>query len=89
MFQEDASSSEEQKEAVDRLLADPRLAKLGLIRLVWGDQHGLTRAKAVTVGEFERVLKRGRPFQLAPMLLDTAGYPVVVRRGRELWRGGA
>ena len=83
MFQEDASSSEEQKEAVDRLLADPRLAKLGLIRLVWGDQHGLTRAKAVTVGEFERVLKRGRPFQLAPMLLDTAGYPVVSPSGED------
>ncbi len=77
MFRKGAWSNEEQQEAADRLLADSRLGELGLIRLLWGDQHGLTRAKAVTVEEFERVLKRGRPFQLAPMLLDTAGHPAV------------
>jgi glutamine synthetase len=77
MFQKGSWLNEEQQEAADRLLADSRLRNLRLIRLVWGDQHGLTRAKAVTVGEFEHVLKRGRPFQLAPMLLDTAGNPVI------------
>lgn len=77
MFRKDSWLNEEQQEAADRLLADLRLRDLGLIRLVWGDQHGLTRAKAVTVSEFEHVLKRGRTFQLAPMLLDTAGNPVV------------
>jgi glutamine synthetase len=77
MFEKNTWSDEDQQEAADGLLADPSLRELGLIRLVWGDQHGLTRAKAVTVEEFEHVLKRGRPFQLAPMLLDTAGHPVV------------
>jgi glutamine synthetase len=77
MFQSDASFNEKQQEEADRLLADSRLRDLGLIRLVWGDQHGLTRAKAVTVEEFGHVLRRGRPFQLAPMLLDTAGNPVI------------
>jgi glutamine synthetase len=56
---------------------------LGLIRLIWGDQHGLTRAKAVTVEEFERVIERGRPFQLAPMLQDTAGHAVVSPFGED------
>jgi glutamine synthetase len=83
MFRNNVNIAQDQREAADRLLADPRFGELGLVRLVWGDQHGLTRAKAVTVKEFERVIERGRPFQLAPMLLDTAGRPVVSPFGED------
>jgi glutamine synthetase len=83
MFRNVCGLNEECRESAERLLANPRLEELGFIRLLWGDQHGLTRAKSVTVEEFGRVLERGRPFQLAPMLLDTAGHPVVSPFGEE------
>lgn len=49
---------------------------LRLIRLVWVDSHGQTRAKQVSAGTFTEVLRKGYNINVATFTLDASGSRV-------------
>ncbi|NBM14368.1 glutamine synthetase family protein [Streptomyces sp. GC420] len=53
------------------------LADLDLVRLVFGDPHGLARSKTLTAQAFRTVLRNGMNFSPGPFLFDT-GHAVAV-----------
>lgn len=65
--------SDEQKKLAADLPSRIRSANLRLIRLAWGDPHGASRAKAVTVPVFLEALKTGYNINVATTTLDSAG----------------
>lgn len=65
--------SDEQKRLAAELPGRIRGANLRLIRLAWGDPHGASRAKAVTVPVFLETLKNGYNINVATTTLDSAG----------------
>lgn len=65
--------SDEQKRLAAELPSRIRGANLRLIRLAWGDPHGASRAKAVTVPVFLDALKNGYNINVATTTLDSAG----------------
>ncbi|MEU6393879.1 glutamine synthetase family protein [Streptomyces sp. NPDC046939] len=61
--------------AADRVEAE--LAHVDLVRLVFGDPHGLARSKTLTADAFRAVLRNGMNFSPGPFLFDT-GHAVAV-----------
>ena len=51
--------TDEQKEAAERMKATIIEQDIRLIRVAWADQHGISRAKALTVNGFLGVLESG------------------------------
>ena len=49
--------TDEQKEAAERMKAAIMEHDIRLIRVAWADQHGISRAKALTVNGFLGVLR--------------------------------
>ena len=43
-----------------------------VVRVVWPDQHGLLRGKALTVPAFLAAMKAGNEITMAPFFFDTA-----------------
>ncbi|WP_089107673.1 glutamine synthetase family protein [Streptomyces hyaluromycini] len=66
---------EAQLAAAERIEAD--LAGVDLVRLVFGDPHGLARSKTLTADAFRSVLRNGMNFSPGPFLFDT-GHAVAV-----------
>jgi glutamine synthetase len=64
--------SEDQQEAARRLRAQIEELDLRLIRVSWGDQHGIVRGKTLTVHDFFQALRNGIDFQTATLFMDTA-----------------
>ena len=64
---------DDQKRLAAELAARVRSANLRLIRLAWGDPHGASRAKTVTVPVFLEALKAGYNINVATTTLDSAG----------------
>ncbi|AQS65678.1 glutamine synthetase family protein [Streptomyces pactum] len=58
-------------------LIEASLADLDLVRLVFGDPHGLARSKTLTAEAFRGVLRNGMNFSPGPYLFDT-GHAVAV-----------
>ncbi|MFC9914419.1 glutamine synthetase [Streptomyces sp. NPDC127197] len=61
--------------AAERIEAE--LARVDLVRLVYGDPHGLARSKTLTADAFRSVLRNGMNFSPGPFLFDT-GHAVAV-----------
>jgi glutamine synthetase len=61
--------------AAERVEAE--LAGTDLVRLVFGDPHGLARSKTLTADAFRSVLRNGMNFSPGPFLFDT-GHAVAV-----------
>lgn len=64
--------SEEQEEAARRLQASSDELDLRMIRVAWGDQHGIVRGKTLTLHDFLKALRNGIDFQTATLFMDTA-----------------
>jgi len=64
---------EEERRLAAELSARARSANLRLIRLVWADPHGASRAKAVSVPAFLESLRSGYNINVATTTLDSAG----------------
>ncbi|MFI5765278.1 glutamine synthetase [Streptomyces sp. NPDC051563] len=54
---------------------------IDLVRLVWGDPHGLVRSKTLTARTFRGVLRNGMNYSPGPFLKDTACTTAVDYRG--------
>jgi glutamine synthetase len=54
-----------------------RLAELDLVRVVFGDPHGLARSKTLTTDAFRSVLRNGMDHSPGPFVFDT-GHAVAV-----------
>jgi glutamine synthetase len=66
---------EGQAAAAERI--DAGLGEVDLVRLVFGDPHGLARSKTLTAQAFRTVLRNGMNFSPGPFLFDT-GHAVAV-----------
>lgn len=64
--------SDEQQEAAQRLQARIEELDLRMVRVAWGDQHGIVRGKTLTVHDFFTALRNGIDFQTATLFMDTA-----------------
>lgn len=62
---------DEQKEAVERIKATIKEKDIRLIRVAWADQHGISRAKAMTVNGFLQALESGLEFNTGPLFFDS------------------
>ncbi|AUH39554.1 glutamine synthetase family protein [Streptomyces sp. CMB-StM0423] len=67
--------TDDQRAVAERIEAE--LGQLELVRLVYGDPHGLVRSKTLTVPAFRSVLRHGMNFSPGPFLFDT-GHAVAV-----------
>jgi glutamine synthetase len=56
---------------------DGQLGGLDLVRVVYGDVHGLVRSKALSVGAFRTALRNGLDFSPGPFVFDT-GHAVAI-----------
>lgn len=63
--------TDEQKEAAERIKALIKEKDIRLIRVAWADQHGISRAKAMTVPGFLSALKNGLEFNTGPLFFDS------------------
>ena len=63
--------TDEQKEAAERMKATIIEQDIRLIRVAWADQHGISRAKALTVNGFLGVLESGLEFNTGPLFFDS------------------
>src|SRR5271169_6078635 len=68
--------SDEQRRQAEELLLRLDREKLRYVRLAWGDTHGYSRAKALTVPAFISALKAGYNIGVATTTLDSAGARV-------------
>jgi glutamine synthetase len=64
-----------QREAAAKLL--PQLDSLDLIRVVFGDPHGLVRSKILTTAAFRTALRNGMDMSPGPFVFDT-GHAVAI-----------
>ncbi|NHC43257.1 glutamine synthetase [Bacillus sp. MM2020_1] len=64
--------SSEQIAAVEKIHASIQEKNLRLIRVAWSDQHGISRAKTLTIPAFLGALKDGIDFNTGPLFFDTA-----------------
>ncbi|EKN64315.1 glutamine synthetase family protein [Schinkia azotoformans] len=64
--------NEEQVNAIQRILKTIEEKNLRLIRVAWADQHGISRAKTLTIPAFMSALKDGIDFNTGPLFFDTA-----------------
>ncbi|MGE7119027.1 glutamine synthetase family protein [Peribacillus sp. NPDC046944] len=62
----------EQSEAVEKIHAVIKEKGLRLIRVAWSDQHGISRAKTLTIPAFLGAMKNGIDFNTGPLFFDTA-----------------
>src|SRR4051794_16871108 len=62
----------DQIEAVSRICAEIQEKNLRLIRVAWSDQHGISRAKTLTIPAFLDALEDGVDFNTGPLFFDTA-----------------
>lgn len=63
--------SKEEEEMIERIKATIQEKDIRLIRVAWADQHGISRAKTMTVPAFLRVLENGLEFNTGPLFFDT------------------
>lgn len=63
--------SKEEEEMVERIKAIIKEKDIRLIRVAWADQHGISRAKSMTVPAFLGVLDSGLEFNTGPLFFDT------------------
>lgn len=71
-----------QREAAAEVLA--RAAELGVVRLVFADQHGVLHGKTVVAGELEAAFRNGVTVPSSLLAKDTSGksvFPVFTRGG--------
>ncbi|GHH99805.1 glutamine synthetase family protein [Neobacillus kokaensis] len=68
--------TDEQKEAALRVKQTVKEHDLQLIRIAWADQHGISRAKTITAGNFDSILENGMDFNTGPLFFDTANTGV-------------
>lgn len=61
-----------QSTAIEEILAAIQEKNLRLIRVAWADQHGISRAKTLTIPAFMSALKDGIDFNTGPLFFDTA-----------------
>lgn len=61
-----------QIEAVEKIQTIIKEQDLRLIRVAWADQHGISRAKTLTIPAFLGALKEGIDFNTGPLFFDTA-----------------
>jgi len=66
------SQFEQSKEVIGRIKSDG----IKLVRVVWGDPHGASRAKTVTAKAFLGALKNGYNINVATATLDASGARV-------------
>jgi glutamine synthetase len=62
----------DQIDAVGRICAEIQEKNLRLIRVAWCDQHGISRAKTLTIPAFLDALEDGVDFNTGPLFFDTA-----------------
>lgn len=65
--------SDDQALAADKIKVRAKVEGINLVRLVWVDSHGHTRAKALTVPAFHEALSDGYNINVATATLDGAG----------------
>lgn len=63
--------TKEQAEAVERIKEKIKQRDIRLIRVAWADQHGISRAKALTVPGFLNALESGLEFNTGPLFFDS------------------
>ncbi len=68
----DLYRSEEHRAAERALETIHREGGIEIIRLVWPDQHGQLRGKALTAPAFANALDAGNDITMAPFFFDTA-----------------
>jgi glutamine synthetase len=68
--------SDEQKRLVDEIRRRLEADKLRYVRLAWGDVHGYSRAKTLTIPAFLSALTVGHNIGVATTTLDSAGARV-------------
>jgi glutamine synthetase len=64
--------SDAQKAAAERLATDVQKSDLQVIRISFGDQHGILKGKTLLKDSFLRALRNGQDFTVAPLVFDTA-----------------
>ena len=64
--------SEEQQAAARTIQEVIQEKDLRLIRVAWADQHGISRAKTLTIPAFKGALEDGIDFNTGPLFFDTA-----------------
>jgi len=65
--------TDEQRRQVDEIRRRLEADKLRYVRLAWGDTHGYSRAKTLTIPAFLSALKAGHNIGVATTTLDSAG----------------
>src|SRR6202789_1723891 len=68
--------SDEQRRLAADLLRRVEAEKLRFVRLAWGDTHGYSRAKTLTIPAFVSALTEGFNIGVATTTLDSAGARV-------------
>jgi len=66
--------NEEQREAAKSVAANIAQHDLRMIRIAWGDQHGLVRGKNVTAHDAVLAMRNGVDFQTATLFMDTTNH---------------
>jgi len=61
-----------QQVAAEQVVEDMAAAGVEMVRLVWPDQHGLPRGRALTAEAFRGALRNGMEITMAPFFFDTA-----------------
>lgn len=64
--------TEEQKAAAKGIQADIEKHNLRMVRVSWGDQHGILRGKTLMPKAFLSTLQNGLDFTVSPIMFDTA-----------------
>lgn len=60
-----------QREAAERVLRRVHDEELEVVRIAYGDVHGILRGKTLTIGAFERAMRNGLDCSPGPFILDT------------------
>ncbi|WP_240374123.1 glutamine synthetase family protein [Bacillus piscicola] len=63
--------TKEEDEMIERIKATIKEQDIRLIRVAWADQHGISRAKSMTVPAFLGALENGLEFNTGPLFFDT------------------
>lgn len=64
--------NDKQTEAAEKIYQTIKEKNLRLIRVAWADQHGISRAKTLTIPAFMGALEDGIDFNTGPLFFDTA-----------------
>lgn len=66
--------TEEQQDAAQELVQRVREQGITTVRIVWADQHGVSRCKFVSTGDFIRSMQHGMDFSGATVHMDMANH---------------